>query len=103
MFDLSWSEITIILVLAILIIDPKDIPGIMKSVGKLIGKVKRVGKDFMSAIEDAAGEERINEFRNQIEREQQIISKAVDMNGDVQEQYDPSDIVDTSRQEKKDD
>ena len=100
MFNLSWSEVAIILVLAILIINPKDLPEIMRGAGKLFGKVKRMGRDFMSAIEDAAGKDSIKEFRDQIDREQEIIGKAIDLEGNEQELYDVSKLEDTSRAPK---
>lgn len=101
MFNLSWAEMAIVLVLAILIINPKDIPELMRGAGKLIGKIKRMGKEFMSAMEDAAGEDRIKEFRDQLEKEQQIIGKISDMDGKPSEVYDIDDLDDASRKGNK--
>ncbi len=40
MFDLSWSEIFVVLVVAVLVIGPKDIPKIMYQLGRLMRRVQ---------------------------------------------------------------
>lgn len=102
MFDISWSEIAIVLVLAIIFINPKDLPEIMRVAGKFIGRIKRMGKEFISCFEKAAGEEHIREFRDQLEKEQQIIGRLADMEGNPREVYDVNELEDASRRKKDD-
>lgn len=42
MFDLSWSEIFVVLVVAVLVIGPKDIPKIMYQLGRLMRRVQYI-------------------------------------------------------------
>jgi sec-independent protein translocase protein TatB len=103
MFNLSWSEISIIAVLAIIIINPKDIPGLMRGAGKLVGRVKRMGKDFMKSIDEAADEVGIKEFKEQLENQQAIIGKITDLEGNEQETYDTGGLEDVSKKKGADD
>lgn len=61
MLDIGWSELLLIAVVAILVVGPKELPGMLRSLGRMIGKVRRTAdefrKHFDDAIRDAGGEE----------------------------------------------
>ena len=54
MFDLGWMELLIIGVTALIVVGPKDLPVMFKTVGNLVGKAKRMAREFKSTIEAAA-------------------------------------------------
>jgi len=51
----------VIAVVAIIVVGPKDLPGMMRTIGKTIGKVKRMASDFQGQIDDAIRESDIDE------------------------------------------
>jgi sec-independent protein translocase protein TatB len=56
MFDVGWSEILVIAVVAIVVVGPKDLPRMLRTVGKTMGKVRRTANDFKRQFDDALRE-----------------------------------------------
>jgi sec-independent protein translocase protein TatB len=52
MLELSLSEILVIVVVALLVLKPEDVPGAMKSFGKFVGKAKRFTRQFTDILSD---------------------------------------------------
>lgn len=50
MFDLGWTEIAFIFALALIVIGPKDLPKLARSVGKLQGKIRRLYQDAQFSL-----------------------------------------------------
>ncbi len=56
MFDIGWSEILIIAVVAIIVVGPKDLPRMLRTLGKTLGQVRRTANDFRRQFDDAIRE-----------------------------------------------
>lgn len=54
MFDLGWMELLIIGVTALVVVGPKDLPKMFKTIGTFVGKAKRMAREFQSTMEEAA-------------------------------------------------
>ena len=67
MFDIGWTELLVIAVVAIIVIGPKDLPRVMRSVGHYAGKLRRAAGDFQRQFEEAMRETEIDEVRKAIE------------------------------------
>jgi len=67
MFDIGWSELLVIAVVAIIVIGPKDLPKVMRTVGHYAGKLRRAAADFQRQFEKAMRETEIDEVRKAIE------------------------------------
>jgi sec-independent protein translocase protein TatB len=67
MFDIGWSELLVIAVVAILVVGPKDLPKLMRGIGHYAGKLRRAAADFQRQFEDAMRESEIEEMRKAIE------------------------------------
>jgi sec-independent protein translocase protein TatB len=61
MFDLGWMELVIIGVTALIVVGPKDLPVMFKTVGNFVGKAKRMAREFKSTMEAAAEDSGLSE------------------------------------------
>ncbi|SHM71715.1 Sec-independent protein translocase protein TatB [Roseibium suaedae] len=71
MFDIGWTEIMVIVCVAIIVVGPKDLPRMLRTVGQMIGKARRLSREFQStfneAIREAEQQAGIDEMRKQVE------------------------------------
>lgn len=63
MFDIGWSEMLVIGVIAIVVVGPKDLPRMMRTVGQYVGKAKRMAREFQSQFDAAVRESELDEVR----------------------------------------
>jgi len=56
MFDIGWTEMLVVAVVAIIVVGPKDLPGMLRTVGKTIKKVRGMAGDFQRQFDDALKE-----------------------------------------------
>ena len=66
MFDVGWSELMVIAVVAIVVIGPKDLPRVMRLVGRWSGKLKRMARDFQGQFNEALREAELDDVRKDI-------------------------------------
>jgi sec-independent protein translocase protein TatB len=66
MFDIGWTELLVIAVVAIVVIGPKDLPRAMRTVGQWTTKVKRMAGDFQRQFNEAVREAELDEVKNQV-------------------------------------
>jgi len=67
MFDIGWSELLIIAVVAIVVVGPKDLPRLMRTFGHYAGKLRRAAADFQRQFEDAMRETELEEVKKAID------------------------------------
>lgn len=67
MFDIAWSELMLIGGVALVVIGPKDLPKAMRTVGQVVGKVRRMAGEFQSQFNDAMREAELHELKKQVE------------------------------------
>jgi sec-independent protein translocase protein TatB len=63
MFDIGWSELLVIGVVAIIVVGPKELPRLMRTFGHYLGKVRHMAADFQRQFEDAVRDSEIDEVR----------------------------------------
>ena len=102
MFDIGVGELLVILIVAVIVIGPKDLPLAMRTAGRWIGKIRRVSAHFRSGIDtmvrEAELEVRINRLANRLPETALAISKgekvALDASGQQAEKVLKIDAVD---------
>ncbi len=67
MFDIGWSELLVIAVVAIVVVGPKDLPKLMRGFGHYAGKLRRSASDFQRQFEEAMRESEVAEVKKAIE------------------------------------
>lgn len=66
MFDLGWTEMLLIGIVALIVVGPKDLPGLFRSAGQFMGKAKGMAREFTSAMNAAADEAGVSEINKTI-------------------------------------
>jgi len=56
MFDLGWSELVVIAVVALIAIGPKELPGVLRMVGQWMGKARKMAGEFQGQFQEAMRE-----------------------------------------------
>ncbi|MBO0334639.1 twin-arginine translocase subunit TatB [Sneathiella sp. CAU 1612] len=68
MFDIGWSEMVFVLVIAVLVIGPKDLPRAISTIGKYVRKARSMARDFQSGIDDLARETELDDIKKDIQK-----------------------------------
>lgn len=76
MFDLSWGELLLVGVIALVVIGPRELPRVLRTVGQTIAKVRRMAGDFQAQFNAAMREAEIEEIRNSVNDIQKTASRA---------------------------
>ena len=92
MFDLAWSEIALIGVVALVVIGPKDLPEAIRGMARGIAKLRRMASEFQSHADDLVREAKLDEVRNQISEIRNFnirdeIERAVDKDGTIRKTF----------------
>ena len=66
MFDLGWQELFVIGIVALIVVGPKDLPKLFNKVGKVIGKIKQISREFYDQINETAEMEEINTLKKDL-------------------------------------
>lgn len=66
MFDIGWTEILIIAVVAIIVVGPKDLPGMLRTLGRYAGQLKRTAGEFRSQFDEAIRDSELDELRSTV-------------------------------------
>ncbi len=62
MFDVSSSEFLLVMVIALVVIGPKDLPKVLRFVGKWVGKARAVAAQFRSGLDDMVRQSELEEL-----------------------------------------
>ena len=64
MFDLGWLELMVIGITALIVVGPKELPQMFRTVGRFFGKAKAMAREFSQSMEDAANESGLKDATN---------------------------------------
>jgi len=67
MFDLGWGKIIIIAVIALVVIGPKELPAVLRTVGQWMGKIRRMAAEFQSQFQEAMREAEMADLKKSID------------------------------------
>src|SRR6266568_1890453 len=90
MFDFSLAETSLTLVVALLLIGPEELPGLIRGARNLKRKSQQMFKEFTNSIMEL---EEIGGLKDEVKKLNDDIKKIVDLDGNLQETYDISDIM----------
>jgi sec-independent protein translocase protein TatB len=64
MFDIGWSEFVLIAVVALIAIGPKELPGVLRTVGQWMGKARKMAAEFQSQFQEAMREAEMADLKD---------------------------------------
>ena len=66
MFGLGWSEMVLIGIVALIVIGPKDLPVMFRTLGQFTGKARKMAREFSRAMENAADDAGVKDISKTI-------------------------------------
>jgi sec-independent protein translocase protein TatB len=73
MFDVGWSELLLIGIVALIAIGPKELPGALRTLGQWMGKVRRMASEFQNQFHEAMREAELADLKKEVD---EMASKA---------------------------
>src|SRR5262245_15778474 len=67
MFDIGWSELVVIGIVALIAIGPKELPGVLRTVGTYMGKIRRMASEFQGQFQEAMREAEMADLKKQVD------------------------------------
>ena len=68
MFDIGWSEMAVILMVALIVIGPKDLPRVARTIGKWTGKARAMAREFQRSLDDMAREAELQDIKKEMDK-----------------------------------
>ena len=95
MFDIGWSEMAVIMLVALVVIGPKDLPRLARNLGQWVAKGRAMAREFQRSLEDMAREAELDDVKREIEKVgrtniKKSIEKTIDPTGDLGRAFDPN-------------
>lgn len=67
MFDIGGVELLVVAVVAIIVVGPKDLPGMLRRAGRVVAKVRGMASEFKTHFDEVADQEEFKEIRKSLE------------------------------------
>ena len=67
MLDFSLTHILIVLIVALVVVGPKDLPRLMRIAGQWMGKARRMADEFRKSFDEMARQSELDELRKEIQ------------------------------------
>lgn len=78
MFDLGWTELLVIGIVALIVVGPKDLPVLFRNVGRWVGKMRGMAREFSRAMNEAADESGVRDVAKGLKAASNPLGAAMD-------------------------
>jgi sec-independent protein translocase protein TatB len=78
MFDISWGKLVIIGVVALIVIGPKELPAVLRTVGQWMAKIRRMAAEFQGQFQEAMREAEMADLKKQFDETTSGLQSALD-------------------------
>jgi sec-independent protein translocase protein TatB len=68
MFDIGWFELFFVIVVAVVVVGPKELPKLMRNVGRWTGRARAMADQFRRSFEDMARQSELEEMRTEMKK-----------------------------------
>ena len=83
--DIGWQELFLIALVTIIVVGPKEIPRVLRTVSFWVRKIKGMAREFQSGIDDLAREADLDDFRKELAE-----AKDFDTGRNIEDMIDPT-------------
>ncbi len=66
--NIGWSELMVVGIVALVVIGPKDLPGMFRELGRFTAKMRAMGREFSRAMEQAAKDSGVNDIADDLKK-----------------------------------
>ncbi|WP_158669650.1 Sec-independent protein translocase protein TatB [Bradyrhizobium guangdongense] len=93
MFDIGWSELVLIGVVALIAIGPKELPGVLRMVGQWMGKARKMAAEFQGQFQEAMREAEMADLKKSFDEVREAATGFTSNNPLTSLQKDVSDAL----------
>ena len=86
MFDIGWPEFLVILVVALLVVGPRDLPGALRQVGRWVRSARKMAREFQRHVDDAMREAELDDLKKGIDA-----TRSLSVKRQIEKLVDPDD------------
>ena len=98
MFSLGWMEISIILIITIIIVGPKEIPTVIKFVKSITSNLRKISREFSSTVDEITNIQEVKDIKKEILDTKEAVVKE----GKVLDEFIEKNNEEIMKNEKKD-
>lgn len=98
MFDIGWPELMVIAVLTVLIVGPKELPRVIRSVTGIVRKIRMMTGEFQSGLDEMAREADLDDIKKKM-----MDASTSDIEGEIEKALDPAGDIKNSLDDMKTD
>ena len=96
MLDIGWQELFFIAVIALIVVGPKDLPKVMRTVSQFVRKARGLAREFQGGVADMVREAELDEIKRKVDGSSRSIEKTikdtVDPTGSLTADFDPAEF-----------
>jgi len=81
--SLGFGEIIVLMLLAIIVVGPKDLPKLMRTLGQVMGRIRAMGQEFKDAFNEMDVDDEISAMRREIEELKRLGHIDGDLDNDI--------------------
>ncbi len=99
MFDIGWQELFIVAILAVIVVGPKELPRVLRTVMGVVRKARMMARDFQDGLDEVVREADLEDMKKQIGNLAdgdlaQTVENAIDPTGELAKDLDMTEIQD---------
>ncbi len=97
MLDVGWQELFVIAVITIIVVGPKEIPRVLRTVTLWVRKIKDMAREFQNGIDDLAREADLDDIKKEL-----AAAKDFDIEHEFENAIDPTGEIENAIQDLED-
>jgi sec-independent protein translocase protein TatB len=101
--DIGWSEMLVIAVVAFIVLGPKELPNVLRTVASLASKARAASRMFQQQLDEVMREANAADLKRQVDEALRVqpdaVTKALDPEGDVNRVWNEATRIEQSAQE----